>query len=359
VARPSSSRSGAAPDNSYKGSVISPFIEICGQLKQIVLVLFLLGAAVGPVPAVDAPVLLRLAKFADAMGSTYSVELYGRDRAQMEEAADAALEEAKRLDDLLSNYKPDSEWSRINQRAAQGPVQISPEMFQLLSACVEYSRESEGAFDISVGPLMKVWGFYKGTGHLPHAAEVAAALAKVGYRHLTLDAASRTVRFDRAGVELDPGGIGKGYAVDRMADILKRKGIGIALVAGSGSSIYGMGAPPSSPRGWPVDIRDPRDRAKTVATAYLKDMSMSTSGSYEKFFRAEGKTYAHIMDPRTGYPARGTAAVSVVTPRTIDSEAWAKPYFINGKRWTAQHKPKDFRVYFCEDRGDQPCAWLQ
>lgn len=149
-----------------------------GQLKQIVLVLFLSGAAVGPVPALDGPDLLRVAKSAEAMGSVYSVELYGRDRARLEDAADASLEEAKRLDDLLSNYKPESEWSRINQRAGQGPLKISPEMFQLLSACLDYSRESEGAFDISVGPLMKVWGFYKGTGHLPHAAEVAAALTK-------------------------------------------------------------------------------------------------------------------------------------------------------------------------------------
>jgi len=321
--------------------------------------LFLSVAVAGPVQAADDPGLLRVEKSAAVMGSTYSVELYGRDRAQLEEAADAALDEARRLDDLLSNYKPESEWSQINQRAALGPLKVSREMYQLLSACLEYSRESDGAFDISVGQLMKVWGFYKGTGHLPHTAEVAAALTKVGYRHVHLDAAAQTVRFDRPGIELDPGGIGKGYAVDRIVDILKRKGIGIALVAASGSSIYGMGAPPSSPQGWAVDIRDPWNHEKTVATVYLKDMSMSTSGSYEKFFRAEGKIYAHIMDPRTGYPAQGSVAVSVVTERTIDSEAWAKPYFVNGRRWAAQHQPKNFRIYFCEDRRDQACAWLQ
>ncbi len=331
----------------------------CGQVKQIVLVLFLAVAAVGLVPAANGPGLLRMAKSADAMGSSYSVELYGRDRARLEEAADAALDEAKRLDDLLSNYRPESEWSRINQHAAQGPMKISPEMVRLLSACLEYSRQSQGAFDITVGPLMKVWGFYKGTGHLPHAAEVAAAMTKVGYKHVHLDIRAQTVEFDRSGAELDPGGIGKGYAVDRMVDILRQKGIGIALVAGSGSSIYGLGAPPSSPQGWPVDIRDPWNHEKTITTAYLKDMSMSTSGSYEKFFHADGKIYAHIMDPRTGYPSQGSVAVSVVTPRTLDSEAWAKPYFINGRRWAEQHKPNDFRIYFCEDRRDQPCAWLQ
>jgi len=303
--------------------------------------------------------LLRLEKSADAMGSTYSIAIYGNDRVEMEAAVDAAFDEVHRLDEMLSNYKPDSEWSEVNRHAAERPMKISPELFQLLSACVAYSRESEGAFDISVGPLMKVWGFYKGSGHLPHRPEVLAALTKVGYRHIHLDAAAQTVWFDRPGVELDPGGIGKGYAVDRMVDVLRQKGFSIALVAGSGSSIYGMGAPPEEPKGWRVEIRDPRDSHKAAAEVFLKDTSMSTSGSYEKFFRAEGRTYAHIMDPRSGYPAQGSVSVSVIAPRTIDSEAWAKPYFVNGRQWAAKHKPKEFRVYFCEDRMEQPCAWLQ
>jgi len=277
----------------------------------------------------------------------------------MEAAADAALDEVRRLDERLSNYKPDSEWSEVNRHAAERPVKVSPELFRLLSACLEYSRASEGAFDITVGPLMKVWGFYKGSGHLPHRAEVQAALSRVGYRHVHLDPAAGTVRFDRPGIELDPGGIGKGYSVDRMVDVLRQNGVTIALVAGSGSSIYGMGAPPNEPNGWRIDIKDPWNPSKTSAQVYLKDMSMSTSGSYEKFFRAEGRTYAHIMDPRTGYPAQGSVSVSVIAPRTLDSEAWAKPYFVNGRRWAAAHKPKEFRVFFCEDRMDQPCAWLQ
>ncbi len=324
-------------------------------MLRLVAIVWLLPAALG----VERPELLRLEKSADAMGSTYSVALYGEDRIKMEAAADAALDEARRLDDLLSNYKPESEWSQVNQHAAEKPMKISPELFRLLSACVEYSRESEGAFDISVGPLMKVWGFYKGSGHLPHRPEISAALTKVGYQHIHLDAAAQTVWFDRPGVELDPGGIGKGYAVDKMVEVLRQNGVRIALVAGSGSSIYGLGAPPDEAKGWRIDIRDPHNPKKTSAEVFLKDTSMSTSGSYEKFFRAEGKTYAHIMDPRTGYPAQGSASVSVIAPRTIDSEAWAKPYFVNGRQWAARHKPKEFRVYFCEDRTEQPCAWLQ
>jgi thiamine biosynthesis lipoprotein len=323
------------------------------ELKQLVVILSLSGTL-----AADQPELLRLEKAGDAMGATFSIVLYGDDRVKMEAATEAAFDEVGRLDAMLSNYRAESEWSNVNRRAAEQPVKVSPELFQLLSACVAYSRESEGAFDITVGPLMKLWGFYKGFGRLPSKAEVAAALPKVGYRHIHLDAAARTVWFDRSGVELDPGGIGKGYAVDRMVDVLRQQGFRIALVAGSDSSIYGMGAPPTEPKGWRVDVKDPRHPRRTVAGAFLKDMSMSTSGSYEKFFRAEGRTYAHIMDPRTGYPAQGSVSVSVIAPRTIDSEAWAKPYFVNGRQWAARHKPEEFRVFFCEDRMEQPCAWL-
>jgi thiamine biosynthesis lipoprotein len=334
-------------------------MKISPKVKQDVLVLFLAAAAAAQAET------LRLEKSADAMGSTFSVALYGDDRIKMEAAADAALDEVRRLDDLLSNYKPASEWSQVNQSAAAKPVRVSDELFRLLGACWQYSRESEGAFDITVGSLMKVWGFYKGSGHLPHKPEIQAALTKVGYRHMHLDAAAQTVWFDRPGVEMDPGGIGKGYAVDRMVEVLRKMGVRSAFVAGSGSSIYGIGTPPEEPRGWAVKIKDPWDSSKTLADVWLKDMSMSTSGSYEKFFRAEGRIYAHIMDPRTGYPAQGTVSVSVVTPRTIDSEAWAKPYFVNGRQWAMKHRPKDYQVFFCEDRPektdrmDKACAWLQ
>ena len=302
--------------------------------------------------------MLKLSEYGDAMGATYSVVLYGRNQATMKAAIDAAFAEVGRLDALLSNYRVESEWSAVNRRAAQEPLRLSPELFRLLSACLAYSRESEGAFDIAVGPLMKLWGFYKGSGRLPGPAEVAAILPKIGCQHIHLDAAEQTVRFDLAGVELDPGGIGKGYAVDCMVEVLRRRGFQSALVTGSGSTIYGMGAPPTEPQGWRVGIKDPRNPRRMVDELFLKEMSISTSGSYEKFFRAEGRAYAHIMDPRTGYPAPGSGSVTVVAPRAIDSEAWAKPYFIHGPQWTERHKPKEFRVCFCAGGTDETCAWL-
>lgn len=320
------------------------------------LVLFLLAFG-GFVAAGAQRETLRLESSSDAMGSTWSIAVYGQDRARMEEAVDAAFEEVRRLDGMLSNYKPDSELSEVNRKSAELPVKVSREFFDLLAACIEYSRESEGAFDITVGPLMKVWGFYKGSGHLPRRGEVRGALASVGYRNIILDRGRQTVRFARRGVELDAGGIGKGYAVDRMVEVLRRSGIDTALVSAAGSSIYGLGAPPGE-KGWKVDIRDPKDERKTVAQVFLQNNSMSTSGNYEKFFYADGRTYAHIMDPRTGFPAQGVLSVSVIAPRTIDSEAWTKPLFVNGRHWAESHKPAGLRAFFCEDKPEQPCAWL-
>jgi thiamine biosynthesis lipoprotein len=201
-------------------------------------------------------------------------------------------------------------------------------------------------------------GFYRGEGGLPQPSDIRDVLARIGYSHVRLNPEAQTIQFDRPGIELDPGGIGKGYAVDRMVEVLKGQGVQIALVSAAGSSIYGLGAPPGEPQGWRVAIRVPGKARQSAAEVFLKNTSLSTSGSYEKFFLVEGRRYSHIMDPRTGYPAQGASAVSVMAPRTIDSEAWAKPYFINGRAWTAAHKPEHFRVFFCDDTKEKACFWI-
>lgn len=306
--------------------------------------------------------MLRLETSADAMGSTFSLVLYGEDRRKLEAASKEVFDEVRRLDNLLSHYKPDSEWSKVNREAVDHPVRVSKELFELLEACVGYSRQSEGTFDITVGPLMKLWGFFgnENAGPMPKPEEVAETMKRIGYRNILLDEPKGTIAFAKKGIELDPGGVGKGYAVDRAAEILRKNNINSALVSGGGSSLYAIGAPPGT-AGWAIRIEDPLNRRETASVATLKDESLSTSGTSEKFFVAQGQTWSHIMDPRTGYPARGTLAVSVIAPRTLDSEVWAKPYFIRGRQWTIDHKPRDFRVFFCEeikDKVNQPCAWL-
>lgn len=301
---------------------------------------------------------VRVERTEEAMGSWFALVLEGQDRAALEAAADAAFGEVHRLDRLLSNYNPATEWSRVNREAAAGPVRVSSELFDLLSACQEYSRLSEGAFDVTVGPLMKLWGFYRGEGALAPNRMVVDALGRVGYQHLVLDAQRRSVAFRRPGIEMDPGGIGKGYAVDRMVAVLRAHGVRAALVSAAGSSIYGLGAPAEQPKGWRISVSAPRDRNASVAEVFLKDFSISTSGSTEKFFRANGRIYSHIIDPRTGYPAEGTSSVSVVAERALDSEAWTKPYFINGRSWTVANRRRDQRVFFCDDAKTVTCSWV-
>ena len=301
---------------------------------------------------------VKLERSVYAMGTEYTMDLYGPNITILEGAAEQASDEVQRLDQLISNYIPDSELSRVNREGYDHPVAVSPEFFQLLRDCVAYSQRSEGSFDVTVGPLMKVWGFYKGSGHLPHRAEIRTALDEIGYQNIELDAAHRSVQLAKKNMSLDPGGVGKGYAVDKMVAVLRANGIHSGLVSGGGSSIYGIGAPPNEARGWYIRIRDPKDERKTAAEVYLRDSSISTSGNYEKFFFAEGKLYSHIMDPRTGYPSEGMLSVSVLAPRTLDSEVWAKPYYILGREWTLRHKQPDFRVLMCEDKTGATCTWL-
>jgi thiamine biosynthesis lipoprotein len=292
------------------------------------------------------------------MGGAFSVALYSANRDSADSAAAAAFAELRRLERMLSNYRPESEWSEVNRYAASRAVEVSQELFDLLSACLEYSRGSEGAFDITVGPLVKAWGFRDGSGKLADDPSLQEALGRVGYANVLLDSVKRTVRFARAGMEMDPGGIGKGYAVDRMIEVLKRSGIERALVSAAGSSIYALGAPPGAD-GWQVNIREPGGAGSATDRILLKDASISTSGISEKSFRAGGRVYGHILDPRTGYPVRGVLLVSVVAPRAIDSEAWTKAFFVSGRGWSAGHIPAGFRVFFCEDQaGHLVCSWL-
>ncbi|MDX2269296.1 MAG: FAD:protein FMN transferase [Bryobacter sp.] len=306
---------------------------------------------------------LRYEATRQAMGTVFTVTAYGKNQTQLEAAVGAALEEAARLDNLLSNYKPQSEWSKLNRAAAERPVRVERELFDLLAKCRQYSQQSEGTFDITVGPLMRSWGFFKGEGRFPHRAEVRVAMAGVGFENVRLNAADQTVQFAHPATEMDPGGIGKGYAVKKMVEILREAGVKNAFVSAGGSSLYGLGTPPGKP-GWEVKVSHPKYKNRDVAVVHLKNQAMATSGSAEKHFVASGEIYSHIMDPRTGFPAKGMLSVSLVAPDAMDVEAWAKPMYILGPQWAAQHKPKGMRVLFCPEgpkgqRWETACEWLQ
>ena len=264
-----------------------------------------------------------------AMGSAATVRACGTDRAALVDAVEAGLDEVDRLDALLSHYREDTPLSRLNREAGRGPVASPPELIELLAACQRWSRDSDGAFDVTVGPLMKAWGFFRDEGRRPDDAQLRAALAVVGYRHVVVDRERHTVSFDRPGVELDLGGIGKGYAADRVASVLRRRGITSALVNLGGSSVYGLGTPPGA-KGWEVGVADPVAPDRKALSVSLRDRALSVSGGYARFFVKDGVTYSHIMDPRTGYPVRGVLSVAVVSASATDGDALDNVLFVQG-----------------------------
>jgi thiamine biosynthesis lipoprotein len=263
------------------------------------------------------------------MACVYAIDAYGPDAAALPRIVENAFDEVDRIDRLMSHYKPDSPLSRLNREAAQHPVAVEAELFDFIAEAVRYNRESGGVFDITVGPLMKAWGFFGGDGRMPSGEELAAARRYVGGTHLVLNPAAKTIAFDEPGVELDLGGIAKGYAVDRVVTLLKARQIAAALVSAGGSTIYGLGAPPGR-AGWEVTIQDPIDPRKTAHTVTLRDRALSIAGSSEKWFESGGMRYSHIMDPRTGRPVQGVLSVAVLTSTGTAGDALDDALFVLG-----------------------------
>ncbi|MGH9800085.1 MAG: FAD:protein FMN transferase, partial [Blastocatellia bacterium] len=295
-----------------------------------------------------------------SMACAYSIVVYGEDESKLTQAVNAAFDEVDRIDRLMSHYKPESPLSQLNRQAASQAVKVEPELFDFIAECLRYSRESDGAFDITVGSLMKTWGFFRGEGRMPKPEELAEARSKVGWQHAILNEQEQTIRFDRAGVELDLGGIAKGYAVDRAVKILKQNGIERALVSACGSTIYGLGAPPGED-GWEVKLRDPVSSQKTAMTVRLKDRALSVSGSYEKFFDLGGKRYSHIFDPRTGWPVQDVLSVAVLTSTGTAGDALDNVFYVLGveksKKYLNDLRQTEAFFFLTDDRNGSKNKW--
>ncbi|MEP7271931.1 MAG: FAD:protein FMN transferase [Acidobacteriota bacterium] len=288
-----------------------------------------------------------------SMACAYQIVAYGNDLQQLRIVVERAFDEIDRIDRLMSHYKPDSPLSRLNRQAAQGPMKIEPELFDFIAECLRYSSVSNGAFDITVGSLMKAWGFFRGEGRMPSDQELSVARRTVGYQHVILNAEEQTIYFDQPGVELDLGGIAKGYAVDRAVGVLRLGNISRALVSAGGSTIYGLGSPPRE-AGWTVKIQDPVAPDKTALTVRLKDQALSVSGSYEKFFELGGHRYSHIMDPRTGRPVEGTLGVAVITDNGTAGDALDNVFYVQGAVWSRKSLaafPVSAVIFFLSETG--------
>ena len=256
------------------------------------------------------------------------------------DAAQAALDTIDVLEEQLSIFRDSSELSAINREAAQAPVVAEARLFELLALAARLHRETDGAFDITSTPLSRVWGFLRREGRLPSADELAEARAKVGTQHVRLDPEAHTVAFDVPGLALNLGSIGKGYALDRAGEDLRRAGVPTALLSAGASSLLAVGRGPDG-QGFEVGIRDPFDHRRRYGTVRLENQALGVSGIGEQSFEVDGRRYGHIIDPRSGWPVEGRALVAVLAPTGALADALATAFFVGGRqvaeRYTRQY----------------------
>jgi thiamine biosynthesis lipoprotein len=282
------------------------------------------------------------------MGTRIYVQVWAEDPAKGNEAIDAVMADMRRIDDLMSHYKPDSQLSRINQLGNQQPVQVDKELFDLIKLSTYYSQITEGAFDITYASVGYMYDYPK---HVhPTEAQIKSALPSVNWRNILFDEGHHTIRFEHPGMRIDLGGIGKGYAVDRGIDILKARGVQHAVVtAGGDTRILGdhMGRP------WLVAIRHPDDPNKVVTRIPLSDTAMSTSGDYERYFDEDGVRYHHIIDPHTGHSANKVRSATILAPTATETDGLSKTAFVLGAEKTLEiiSKMKDVDAVFITPDG--------
>ena len=281
-----------------------------------------------------------------AMATRFEIVLHGDNPVALRAAGEEAIEEINRLEAQLSLYRPSSEIAHVNARAAREPARVSPAVFALLERAQELTNETSGAFDITIAPLVRCWGFMGGSGKIPAEQELADTRAKVGMHLVHLNRQDFTVRFATEGVMLDLGAIGKGYAIDCATGILREAGVTSALIHSGTSTVSAIGTPPGED-GWKIAIEHPAERTistvvanannhmsegrRPLTTIPLKDESLSVSAVWGKSFQAEGRRLGHILDPRTGMPVSEAVLAAVVLLSATESDALSTALLTLGK----------------------------
>ncbi|MCF6157978.1 MAG: FMN-binding protein [wastewater metagenome] len=269
------------------------------------------------------------------MGTFAEVSVYSGDEETAGRAVDAALNEMERLDRIMSNYKEDSELSLINKKAAQSPVPCNGDLLDVIEKSHYYSELSGGAFDITVSPVVALWGFFREKGNIPSDREIEDLLPAISYKNLVIEKSAGqgkpgSIFFKNDKTQIDLGAIGKGFAVDKALEVIKQYGIDNACI-NLGGNIYTLGSPAGRSI-WKVGVQHPRKSGEILGYLRLRDEATATSGDYERFFEINGKRYSHIIDPRTGRPVNGVIASTVVAPTGTDVDALSTSIFVLGPK---------------------------
>ena len=274
----------------------------------------------------------------NAMATRFEMVLYGEDELALRAAGEEALDEITALAAQLNFYGADSEICRINAGAALGPVPVEPGLFRLLQEAKCVHELSGGTFDITVAPLMRCWGFADGEHRVPSPGELAKTRKCVGMHLVHLDAKNITVQFERPGVQVDLGAIGKGFALDIADEIVREADITSALIHGGTSTVCAIGSPPEKDF-WKVAIEHPGceqpgadipEYKRIVAVAELNDESLSVSAGWGKAFEENGVSYGHVLDPRCGQPTQNTLLAAVALPSGTAADAWSTAMLVSG-----------------------------
>lgn len=321
---------------------------------------FALPAADGQVAGIPAAVRHSVTTSMRVMGSYANVIVVTADSAKSAPAVRAAQSVFLRVDSLMSNWTTTSEIARLNRVAGTKRTRVEPEVAGVIAEAMQVWRQSGGAFDITVEPLIRAWGFLGGPKRVPSEREAAAAFRLVGGRHIAFDPVSRMIRFRRPGVRIDLGGIAQGYAADVAAETLRTRGVTDALIDVSGDMVA-LGTPEGA-TAWRIGIRDPRDRMPYFGRLHVTGEAVTTSGKYEQFVAADGKTYGHILDPRTGRPAEGLISVTVVSRTAIVADGWDTGLFAMGPvdARRVAHERDDIDVVLVEPgAGDVDTVWVE
>ncbi len=272
----------------------------------------------------SASALLRFAR--RAMATTFEV-IVPFDTPSASEFAQTALDEIDRLEAQLSVFRDPSEVCRLNAQAAHHPVRVEQNLFDLLARAEKIHRDTEGAFDISVGALIKTWGFFRRAGRVPSPEERADVRERIGMTHVVLDAARLTVFYQRQGLEINLGSIGKGYAIDRAAPHIAAPNF---LLHGGHSSVLAFGNETPTSNGWTIGLTDPERPQCRRGLLHLRNRAMATSAATFQHFEHSGRKLGHILDPRTASPAEGMMCATVTAPTAAVADALATAFFILG-----------------------------
>jgi len=269
---------------------------------------------------------------------------------QAQQAIDAAYRELERLGQMLNFYADDSEVTAINKNAGIRPVRVSPETFEVIRQAVFASENTEGAFDATVGPLVKLWDFKRGI--IPDKDAIEELLERVGYKNIVLDASAQTVYLKEEGAQIDLGGILKGYAADKASLVLQKHGLSSGIVT-IGGEVRAFGNKPDGTP-WIVGIQNPRQKGpndEVIATMALSNRSVSTSGDYIKFFEKDGVRYHHILNPKTGYPAEQCGSVTVIANDGVTADGFSKIFVLGPEKGLKIAKKVGFDAIFIDCNG--------